>query len=81
MLHSYRVAFWETGSVVPVSIVMLVKGVVPIVVLSLENCDSYSCINNLRSCRTVEESSCHGGLKVLGVTVSDIFFFSVTLFA
>ena len=64
----------------PVSIVMLVKGVVPIVVSSLANCDSYSCSNNLRLSCTAAESSCHGGLKVLGVTVSDIIFFSVTLF-
>ena len=64
----------------PVSIVMLVKGVVPIVVSSLGNCDSYSCNNNLKLSCTAAESSCHGGLKVLGVTVSDIIFFSVTLF-
>ena len=64
---------------VPISIVMLVKGVVPIVVSSLANCDSYSCNNNLiLSCIGVE-SSYHGGLKVSGVTVSDIIFFSVTL--
>ena len=45
----------------PVSIVMLVKGVVPIDVSSLVNCDSYSCKSNLRlSCISVE-SSCHGG--------------------
>ena len=65
---------------VPVSIVMLIKGVMPIVVLSLANCDSYSCNNNVRSSCIVAESSCHGGLKVSGVTVSDIIFFSVILF-
>ena len=27
------------------------------------------------------ESSCHGGLKVSGVMVSDIIFFNVTLLA
>ena len=59
---------------VPVSIVMLVKGVVPIVVSSLANSDSYSCSNSLRLSCTAAESSCHGGLKVLGVTVSDIIF-------
>ena len=59
---------------------MLVMGVVPIVVLSLANCDSHSCSNNLRLSSTAAESSCHGGLKVLGVMVSDIIFFSVTLF-
>ena len=66
---------------VPVSIVMLVKGVVPIVVSSLVNCDSYSCNNNLRLSCIVAESSCHGGLKLSGVMVSDIIFFSLTLFA
>ena len=59
---------------------MLVKGVVPIVVSSLANCDSYSCSNSLRLSCTAAESSCHGGLKVSGVMVSDIIFFSVMLF-
>ena len=72
--------FWETGSEVLVSIVMLIKGVVPIVVSSLANCDLYPCTNNLRLSCTAVESSCHGGLKVLGVMVSDIIFFSVMLF-
>ena len=81
MFHSYMIGFWETGLAVPISIVMLVKGVVPIVVSSLANCDSYSCNSSLRlSCIGVE-SSCHGGLKVSGVMVSDIIFFSVTLLA
>ena len=72
--------FWETGSEVPASIVMLVKGVVPIEVSSFVNCDSYSCNNSARSFCTAVESSCYGGLKVSGVTVSDIIFFNVMLF-
>ena len=63
----------------PVSIVMLVKGVVPIEVSFLANCDSYSCSSNSRSFCTTVESSWHGRLKASGVTVSDIFF-NVTLF-
>ena len=66
MFHGYRIGFWETGLVVPVSIVKLVKGIVPIVVSSLANCDLYSCNSNLRlSCIGVE-SSYHGGSKVSG---------------
>ena len=64
----------------PVSIVMLVKGVVPIV-SSLANCDLYSCNSNLRLSCIGAESSCHGGSKVSGITVSDIIFFNVTLLA
>ena len=51
---------------VPVSIVMLFKGVVPIVVSSLANCDSYSCSNNLWLSCTAAESSCCGGFKGVG---------------
>ena len=64
MLHGYGLGFWETGSEVPVSIVMLVKGVVPIEVSSLANCDSYSCNNISRLFCTSVESSCCGRLKV-----------------
>ena len=81
VLHGYGVGFLgETGLELPVSIVMLVKGVVPIEVSSLVDCDSYSCNNSSRSSCTAAESSWHGGLKVSGVTFSDIIFFSVTLF-
>ena len=34
---------WETGGESPVSIVMLVSGVVPTEVSSYANCDLYSC--------------------------------------
>ena len=64
----------------PVSIVMLVKGVVPIVVSSSVNCYSYSCSKSLRLSCTAAESSCCGGLKVSGVMVSDIISFSAMLF-
>ena len=63
------------------SVVMLVKGVVPIDVSSLVNCDSYSCNSNLRLSCIGAESSCHGRSKVSGVMVSDIIFFNVILLA
>ena len=73
--------FCETGSAVPMSIIMFVKGVVPIDVLSLVNCDSCSSNSNLRlSCIGVE-SLCQGGIKVSDVTVSDTIFFNVILLA
>ena len=65
----------------PVSIVMLVMGVVPIDVSSLADCDLYSCNSNLRLSCIGAESLCHGGSKVSGVTVSDIIFFNVILLA
>ena len=63
------------------SIVMLVKGVVPIDVSSLVNCDSCSSNSNLRLSCIGAESLCHGGSKVSDVTVSDIIFFNVILLA
>ena len=65
----------------PVSIVMLVKGVVPIDVSSLANCDACVSNSNLRLSCIGAESSCHGGSKVSDVTVLDIIFFNVTLLA
>ena len=67
------------GSEAPVSIVMLVRGVVPTEVSSLVNWDSYSFSKVLSSCWMVLDSSWHGGLKVSGVTVSAIIF-NITLF-
>ena len=73
--------FCETGSAVPISIVMLVKGVVPIDVSSLANCDSCSSNSSFRlSCIGVERSY-HGALKVSDVTVLDIIFLNVILLA
>ena len=65
----------------PVSIVMLVKGVLPIDVSSLANCDLCSSNSSLRLSCIGAESSCHGGSKVSGVMVSDIIFFNVILLA
>ena len=63
------------------SIVILVKGVVPIDVSSMANCDLCSSYSNLRlSCIGVE-SSCHAGSEVSDVTVLDIIFFNVILLA
>ena len=62
-----------------VSIVMLVRSVVPIEVSSFVNWDSYSHSNNSSSSWTVLDNSWHGGLKVSGVTVSAIIFFNVML--
>ena len=67
------------GLEVPVSIVMLVRGVVLIEVSSFVKWDSYSCSNNSSSSWTVLDNSWHGGLKVSGVTVSAIIFFNVML--
>ena len=64
----------------PVSIVMLVKGVVPIEISSFVNWDSYSHNTKSWSFCTAVDSSWHGRLKVSGVTVSDIIFFNVMLF-
>ena len=72
MLHSYRVGFlgnWVGSASIYCHACHCVNGVVPMVVLSLANCDSYSCSNNWRLSCTVAESSCHGGLKVSGVMV------------
>ena len=69
------------GSEAPVSIVMLVRGVVPIEVSSFVNWDSYSCSKVLSFCWIVWDNSWQGGLKVSGVTVSAIIFLNVTLFA
>ena len=60
------------GSEVPVSIVMLVRGVVPIEVSSFMNWDLYSLSNSSSSFWTVVDNSWCGGLKVSGVTVSAI---------
>ena len=65
----------------PVSIVMLVKGVVPIDISSLANCDLCSSNSNLRLCCIGAESLCHGGSKVSDITVSDIIIFNVILLA
>ena len=73
--------FCETGLAVPISIVMLIKGVVPIDVSSLVNCDSCSSNSNLRLSCIGAKSSCQGGSKVSDETVSDIIFFSVILLA
>ena len=62
------------GLEVPVSIIMLVRGVVPIEVSSFANCDSYSCSNNSSSFQTAVDNSWCGGSKVSGVTVSTIIF-------
>ena len=63
------------------STVMLVKGVVPIDVSSLANCDSCSSNSNLRLSYIGAESLCQGGSKVSDVTVLDIIFFNVILLA
>ena len=55
------------GLDVPVSIVMLVRGVVPIEVSSFANWDSYSCSKASSSCWIVWDNSWWGGLKVSGV--------------
>ena len=68
------------GLEAPVSIIILVRGVVPIEVSSFVNWDSYSFSRVLSSCWILLDSSWHGGLKVSGVTVSPIIFFNVTLF-
>ena len=58
---------------------MLVKGVVPIDISSLVNCDLYSSNSRLRLSCIGADSLCHGGSKVSDVTVLDIIFFSVIL--
>ena len=62
------------GSEVPVSIVMLSRGVFPIEVSSFANWDSYSCSKVSNSCWIVLDNSWQLGLKVSGVTVSAIIF-------
>ena len=73
--------FCETGSAVPVSMDMLVSVVIPIDVSSFANCESYSSNNDVRLFCTDIEISWHGGLEVSDVTVLDITFFKVMLFA
>ena len=65
----------------PIPIVMLIKGGVPIDVLSLANCDSCSSNSNLRLSCIGAESLCQGRLKVSDVAVLDIIFFNVILLA
>ena len=49
------------GSEIPVSIIMLVRGVVPIKVSSFANWDSHSFSRALRSCWIFLDNSWHDG--------------------
>ena len=73
--------FCETGSMLPVSMDILVSVVVPMDVSSCANCESYSSSRAVRLFHDEGDNSWRGGLKVSDVTVSDIIFCKVTLLA
>ena len=69
------------GSMLPVSMDILVSIVVPIDVSSCANCESYSSNRHVRLFSTDGKISWCSGLMVSDVTVSDIIFCKVTLSA
>ena len=69
--------FWDTRSEVPVSMVITVRGVVPMDVSSLANCEAY-CASSWDS--MFGFSLWWGGWKVSSCICSAIIFWRVTLF-
>ena len=69
-----RYGFWDTGSEVPMSMVISVSGVVPMYVSSLANCETY-CFRSASSLDSMFGFSLwQGGWKVSGYTCSAIIF-------
>ena len=79
-LIAIRYGFWDTGSVLPVLMVISMRGVVPMDISSLANWEAYSFRSASSLDSTLDLILWQSGLKVSGSTCSAIIFWRVILF-